>query len=124
MHPKTRLPSPYRFPADTNYVVLRKILIGGVQLQPGDLLPVDSPARTIPNRLEALVRMRYLTPQVTAAVSEEAPPAEPSVKMTPVPVMDISVMTGPQLIKACKQLGLPVHGNKDQLRKRLRNALG
>lgn len=121
-----KVPTPYRFPRGTQYVALRSLTVNGVALKAGDLLPADSPLYQMQRRLETLVRTRYLAPKVMVTVENETPTEtaaspEPTLRVdTP----DLSAMTGPQLMRKCKELGLNAYGNKAQLRKRIRDALG
>lgn len=141
-----KLPAPYRFPEGTAYTALREFKADGVQFQRGDPLPADLPLRTNPRRIEMLVRLRWIAP-VTEAIAvqnspkkpqpqpKSQPQLEPEIETQPEPeeepamvqteaTPDISQMTGPQLIRKCRDLGLKVTGNKNELRKRLRDALG
>lgn len=132
MHGSTHLKKnlPHLFDAGTVYTVLRAMTVHGVQLKAGDTLPTDSPLRQDPTRLEVLCRTRQMvvTQASTAKVEgpdrivSDSPVAE--VESESVPVLDLSQLTGPQLVRACKDRGLPAWGNKDVLRQRLRKAMG
>jgi hypothetical protein len=100
--------------------------VHGVQLKAGDTLPTDSPLRQDPTRLEVLCRTRQLVVTQASgqtAVPNMAPVAEES-KTETAPAVDLSQLTGPQLVRECKVRGLPAWGNKDVLRQRLRKAMG
>lgn len=122
---------PHSYPEGTAYRVLRAMTVNGVQLQPGDLLPADSPIRKMADRVQALVRLRWLAAEVEMATATP-PPASPAPVVDSAPaeasaepsMIDISAMTGPQLIRKCRELGLKTSGSKQVLRKRLRDALG
>ena len=128
MHGSQHLRSslPHLFDAGTVYTVLRAMTVHGVQLKAGDTLPTDSPLRQDPTRLEVLCRTRQLV--VTQAsgqrlVPDKVPVAEESETET-ASALDLSQLTGPQLVRECKDRGLPAWGNKDVLRQRLRKAMG
>lgn len=120
---------PHLFDAGTVYTVLRAMTVHGVQLKKGDTLPTDSPLRQDPTRLEVLCRTRQL---VVTQASGQVRDSDRSASDSPVaevepesaPVLDLSQLTGPQLVRACKDRGLPAWGNKDVLRQRLRKAMG
>jgi len=117
---------PHLFDAGTVYTVLRAMTVHGVQLKAGDTLPTDSPLRQDPTRLELLCRTRQMVVVQASgqtAVPDTAPVAEESETET-VSALDLSQLTGPQLVRACKDRGLPAWGNKDALRQRLRKAMG
>lgn len=130
--------SPEILPPDTTYRSLRNMTVNGVQLKPGDLLPADSPIRKMPSRLQVLVRTGMLSPELTLSTTMGAaylpvtpapePPKAPEevmeVATEPNKMIDISKMKGTELRKACVSLGLSTHGSNDQVRARLRNALG
>ena len=131
MHGSTHLKKnlPHLFDAGTVYTVLRAMTVHGVQLKAGDTLPTDSPLRQDPTRLEVLCRTRQLVVTQAPRQTEEPdrsfftpPVAEAEVESEP--VLDLSQLTGPQLVRACKDRGLPAWGNKDVLRQRLRKAMG
>lgn len=137
MHGSTHLRSslPHLFDAGTVYTVLRAMTVHGVQLKAGDTLPTDSPLRQDPTRLEVLCRTRKMV--VTQASGQTEKPDksfntlgqmaffEPDKEQQPVAeALDLSQLTGPQLVRACKDRGLPAWGNKDVLRQRLRKSMG
>lgn len=60
---------------DGNYQVLRKMIVGGVTLVPGDILPHDSVIREQRRKIESLCRQRKLAPaaaQVEAKAASKA----------------------------------------------------
>lgn len=133
MHGSTHLRKdlPHLFDAGTVYTVLHAMTVHGVQLKAGDTLPADSPLRQDPTRLELLCRTRKLV--VTQALRQVVDEAESLLvaaeeqaesEETVAPAVDLSQLTGPQLVRACKDRGLPAWGNKDVLRQRLRKAMG
>ena len=133
MHGSQHLRSslPHLFDAGTVYTVLRAMTVHGVQLKAGDTLPTDSPLRQDPTRLEVLCRTRQLVvTQASGQIVDEAEillvAAEEQAESeeATVPAVDLSQLTGPQLVKACRDRGLPAWGNKDVLRQRLRKAMG
>jgi hypothetical protein len=138
VHGSSRLRSslPHLFDAGTVYTVLRAMTVHGVQLKAGDTLPTDSPLRQDPTRLEVLCRTRQLVVtqalgakvgnedlQATYQMLKNGPPAEEG-QQPVAAALDLSQLTGPQLVKACRDRGLPAWGNKDVLRQRLRKAMG
>ncbi len=117
---------------DIDYVALRTVLIDGTQLAQGDHLPGDSPVRENPKRLEALCRLRTLAPtsQLAKVATPEAGQSLPQSvnaqsivaehEQTPL----VNSLSLPELREQCKALKLRTDGNRSQLRKRLRIALG
>ena len=117
-----RLPVMFEGLKAVPYVAIKPLQVSGVRLNRGDYLPQDSPIRKDPRRLESLCRLRYLRPiEPSIAEAEES---SPEVAERPSASADLETCTLIELRDLCAERGLPTHGNRYVLRKRLQNALG
>ena len=138
-----RVPSTFKNLGGVAYLVTKPLTVNGVHLTRGDYLPVDSPLRRVPRRLEALCRARFLHPSDGAALvaaTKKVAAVVPEVvevvgaEEVAVPVVaaeeetltakDLPGLSFRDLQTYCKQAGVSAHGNAQQLRDRLGAALG
>lgn len=69
---------------NANYIAARTLLIGGIHLERGDILPADSPIRRIPQRLQTMCQRGHL-------IAREAP--EPTNEYLTVASNGVSIVT-------------------------------
>lgn len=137
------------FASDAVYRARRHILVDGVSLKPGDLLPSDSPLRADQRRIELMIQTRQLMPgsldesgadskkkKVAEAATSSAtstPTAAPAkvtakadkpvVKKPSKPAIDVDDLSKTEVISHLTKLGLKTSGSKEQMVERLRIAL-
>jgi len=63
---------------NADYIVTRQMLVGGIYLEGGDALPVNSPLRGMPRRMEQFIKNNYITlgagkPITTSRIRRPAP---------------------------------------------------
>ncbi len=115
---------------DSDYVILKEMLVNGMKLSHGDHLPSDSPLRDNPKRLETLCRLRMLAPislvaePAKVSTAKPTPQAKEEVATPNTPKVDVDAFSFAQMLKECKRLKLKTNGTKQELRERLRTALG
>lgn len=114
---------PFRHPPDAVFQALRPVTVGGITLNRGDLLPEDSPVRSMPTRLEQLCKQRVLMAVVEVQTSRRQGKAAKAAEPQPA-VPDLEKMSVKELGQYARHLGIAHGGNAAQLRKRIRSHLG
>lgn len=120
---------------DGEYVAVKRILVDGVQLEPGDSVPADAKIRRIPGKIGNLCQQRYIRPVIKVKVKKSVeegskvssttvePKPKPRIPK-PRPAIDTgySRMTIWELRKEATKRGLSGGGTKKEILKRLQAA--
>lgn len=103
-------------PSNVSYRCVKSMTVEGQQLSAGALLPLDSPVRKDPRKLEILFRTRFIEPAdgetIQSTVSKETSTKDPLLSLTQDEVKLL-----------LRGRGMATKGTEDAIRARLRAIL-